>query len=413
MSVGQPVLLGAAPRASAIRVLQFLTLFAVGGTERQVMNLALGIDSSRFDVHFACLKRWGDFLEDVEAKGSPLAEYPIPRLYGVQALRRQLEFARALRRDGIDIVHTYGFYPNVFAVAAARLARVPVIVASIRENGDLLTPAQRRVQRLSCRLADAIIVNAESVKRRIVSDGYDAERITVIRNGIDLARFRGRRDSGRLRRELSVPAQAPLVAVFARLVPAKGIEYFLQAAAGVAQRFPEARFVVVGESRVVRDGVIVESPYKRELVQYASRLGLNGRVLFTGFRMDIPEVLPDVTLSVLPSLSEGLPNSVLESMAAGVPVVATGVGGTPEAVQDGVSGLLVPPSDAVALERAICSLLEDRALAARLGRAAEQRVSEHFSNEQMVRRTERFYLSLLTKTRRQRRPAAEAWEGTA
>ena len=412
MSVGEPVLVGPWPRARAVRVLQFLTLFAVGGTERQVMNLALGIDSSRFDVHFACLKRWGDFLKDVEAKGSPLAEYRIPRLYGVQTLRRQLEFARALRRDGIDIVHTYGFYPNVFAVAAARLARVPVIVASIRENGDLLTPAQRRVQRLSCRVADAIIVNAESVKQRIVSDGYDPERITVIRNGIDLARFGGR-DSGRLRRELSVSAQSPLVAVFARLVPAKGIEYFLQAAAGVARRFPEARFVVVGESRVVRDGVIVESPYKGELVQYARRLGLAGRVMFTGFRMDIPEVLPEVAVSVLPSLSEGLSNSVLESMAAGVPVVATAVGGTSEAVQDGVSGLLVPPTDAVALEHAICALLEDEALAARLGRAALKRVSEHFSNEQMVRRTERFYLSLLARTRRQRRPAAEAWEGTA
>jgi len=411
MSVGQALLDGVAPRKSAVRVLQFVTLFGAGGTERQFMNLAHGLDPSRFDVHFACLKRSGEFLEDIEARRRPLTEYRIARLYGAQAMRRQLAFARALRRDGIEVVHTYNFYPNVFAIAAARLAGVPVIVASIREIGDLLTPAQRRVQRLACRLADAIVVNAAAIKERLIGDGYDPERIVVIRNGIDLDRFGRSHEGGRLHRELNLPASAPLVAVFARLVPAKGIEYFLEAAASVAPRFPDVRFVVVGESRILQDGAIVEGPYRQELERFARRLGLAGRVVFTGFRLDVPELLPEMAVSVLPSLSEGLSNSVLEAMAAGVPVVATAVGGNPEAVEDGASGLLVPPCDAGALARAICAVLEDQELAGRLGRAARQRISDRFSNEQMVRRTERFYLGLLAE-KEQRRPAMELRKGT-
>jgi glycosyltransferase involved in cell wall biosynthesis len=138
----------------------------------------------------------------------------------------------------------------------------------------------------------------------------------------------------------------------------------------------------------------------------AARLGLQGRVVFTGMRSDVPSVLSAATVSVLPSLSEGLPNAILESMAAGLPVVATRVGGTPEAVQDGVTGLLVPPRDPAALVAALRAVIEDRELAARLGQAAKRRVTEWFSLERMVRRTEQLYDWLLARARRPRSPAA-------
>jgi len=383
--------------ADAVRVLQFLTVLVTAGTERQVLNLARGLDPSRFDVHFACLKRWGDCLEDIEATRRPLAEYRIDRLYGGNTLRQQLRFARDLRRRRMEVVHTYGFYTNVFGIPAARLAGVPAIVASIRDTGDHLTAAQRRVQRVACRLADHILVNADAIKQRLVEDGYNPDRITIIGNGIMLSRFRPGDGEGRLRRELRLSPGTALVAVFARLSRLKGIEYFLEAAASVAARFPEARFAIVGESRVVQEGVVIEGDYRRELEAHAARLGLGERVVFTGFRRDAPELMSEVTVSVLPSLSEGLSNAVLESMAAGVPVVATAVGGNPEAVQHGVSGLLVPPRDAAALARAICALLEDRELAARMGEAGRQRVVERFSHERMVRDTEHFYLALLAR----------------
>jgi glycosyltransferase involved in cell wall biosynthesis len=374
-----------------------LTLLAIGGTERQVLSLALGLDPSRFDVHFGCLNRVGDLREAIERSGKPLAEYGIDRLYGPHALRRQLQFARDLRRDRIQVVHTYGFWSNVFAIPPARLAGVPLVVAAIRDTCDELTPAQRGVQRLACRLADAIVVNAEAIKERLTRDGYGSERIVVIPNGVDLSRFGRAHDPGGLHRELGLSPDAPLVAVFARLTPVKGIEYFLEAAASVTTRFPEARFLVVGEGRDMLDGVRVPGSYERDMKAHAARLGLGARVVFTGLRQDVPEMLKEVTVSVLPSLHEGLSNAVLESMAAGVPVVATTTGGIPEAVADGVTGLLVPPRDSGALAQAIGRLLGDRVRAARLGQAGRQRVIDRFSNEQMVGRTERFYLERLAR----------------
>ncbi len=391
-------------QADSVKVLQFMTALANGGTETQIRNLVNGLDDARFDVHFACLKRWGDLLEGIEASGNPLSEYTINRLYGGNALRQQLRLARDLRRSRIDIVHTYGFYTNVFGIPAARLAGVKAIVASIRDTGDHLSVMQRRVHRLVCRFADGILVNSDAILQRLVQEGYSPQRIRVIPNGIDVARFSGKSERGRLRLEFGFPPGAPLVAVLSRLSRLKGVEYFLEAAATIATRFPEVRFAVVGESRVAENGEIVQGAYRRELEAYADRLGLKGRVAFTGVRLDVPELLAEMTVSVLPSLSEGLSNTILESMAAGVPVVATEVGGNPEAVQHGVTGLLVPPRDSEALARAIIALIENRDLATRLAQAGRQHIIERFSNIRMVHETERFYMGLLETKRPNRFP---------
>ncbi len=382
-----------------VTLLQFVTNFAIGGTERHVVNLGNTLDQSRFELHFACLKRWGEFLKEIEASRRPLTEYRINRLYNHTALLQQFKFAQYLRRHRIHIVHTYGFYPNVFAVPAARLAGVPVIVASIRDTGDLWTPRQQWVQKFVCRLADHIVVNADAIKQRLVAAGHPQERITVISNGIQLSRFIGKENGSRFRNELGLPPHSPLVAVLSRLNHKKGIEYFLEAAAFVGRRFPEARFLIVGEGRAVVNGQIVGSPYTKELESYAARLGLGERIVFTGSRLDVPDVLSEIAVSVLPSLSEGLSNTLLESMAAGVPVVATNVGGNPEVVEHGVTGFLVPPRDPLTLAHSICLLLENRELALRFGQAGRQRVVQHFSLEKMVRATEYLYLELLQKKR--------------
>jgi glycosyltransferase involved in cell wall biosynthesis len=386
--------------SNRIRLLKFVNCFAIGGTERHVVNLVHGLDHSRFEVHMACLRRLGDLLKEIEASRRPLVEYPINSLYNHNALIKQLQFAKYIKQNRIHIVHTYGFYPNVFAILAARLAGAPVIVASIRDTGDMWTPMQRRVQKFVCRLADQILVNAEAVKRWLIAEGYAQEKITVIKNGIDISRFVGKDSGSQLRQELGLPPRAPLIAVFARLNQIKGVEYFLEAAAIIAGRCPEVRFLVVGSGSIPRDGAALEDVvYRRELESYTVRLGLEGRVVFTGFRLDVPEVLSEVAVSVLPSFSEGLSNTLLESMAAGVPVVATRVGGNPEVIEDGETGLLVPPRDAAALADAIYLLLENPKLASRFGQAGRQRVVELFSLERMIGETERLYLSLLNQAR--------------
>jgi L-malate glycosyltransferase len=379
-----------------VRLLTFMTLFAIGGTERHVASLADGLDYSRFDLEFGCLRRSGEFLTQLEARGLQVHEYAVRRLYGARTLAQQLRFAQHLRRRRIQIMHSYNFYPNVFAIPAARLARTPVVVASIRDTGAHLTQRQRKVQRLACRLADHILVNAEAVRHWLTAEGYDPRRISVIRNGLDLSRFTPGED-GSLRRELAIPEAAPIVAMLSRLSRMKGVEDFLDAAATVASRFESVRFLVIGDN-INPDG----SAYRRELEERAARLGLASRIIFTGFRLDVPRLLSAVAVSVLPSLSEGLSNTILESMAAGAPVVATRVGGSAEALEDGVDGLLVPPRDPAALSRAIVWVLEHPEEARALGRRARTRVAEEFSLARMIRETECLYARLLASPARRK-----------
>lgn len=399
---------GGANRAEAnrappqIRVLKFLTLFGFGGTERQVVNLVRNLDRSRFDPSFACLKRWGHFLDAIEQQRIPIAEYRIRNLYKPSTFRQQLRFVRDMKREQIQIVHSYNFYANVFAVPAARFAGAPVVIASIRDTGMGVTPAKMHLHKLVCRLADCVLVNAEAIRQWLIEQGYRAEKIAVIRNGIDLSRFAHPRDASGLRRELGLPARAPLVLVLARLAPQKGIESFLEAAAIVSRRCPDTRFLVVGDVFTSkRNNGVIESDdsYKKTLQQHVARLSLDGRVVFTGFRSDVPELLSQAAVSVLPSHSgEGLPNALLESMAAGVPSIATRVGGSHEVIEeDGVAGLLVPPRDPRELAQAMCAVLENPELARRLGVQAKRRVTTYFSMERMVRETEDLYATLLSR----------------
>jgi len=389
-----------------VRLLKFVTLFGFGGTERQVVNLVRGLDRSRFDPRFACLKRWGHFLNDIEDQQIPIAEYRISSLYKPGTFWQQLQLAGHLRRNQIQIAHSYNFYANTFAVPAARLAGVPVVVASIRDTGLGVTPAKMRVHKWVCRLADCVLVNAEAVRQWLIGQGYRADKVAVIRNGIDLSSVVPSGTGAGLRRELGLPQDARLVVVLARLVPSKGIETFLEAAAAVGEGRPDVRFLLVGEHFVSGegDGAALEVEYKESLKQLASRFGIGERVLFTGYRPDVADVLAQSAVSVLPSINgEGLPNAVLESMAAGVPVVATRVGGTAEVIErDGVEGLLVPPKEPAALARAIGAVLDDRELALRLGQEGRRRVVGHFSLDRMVRATEDLYAQLLENAARGR-----------
>jgi glycosyltransferase involved in cell wall biosynthesis len=174
----------------------------------------------------------------------------------------------------------------------------------------------------------------------------------------------------------------------------KGHETFLQAAALIAARNPDVHFAIVGDTKL-------DHEYREELKRLTTRLGLDHRVIFTGFRLDIPELLAALTIAVSPSLGlEGLSNSLLESMAAGLPVVATRVGGSPEIIEDGVSGLLVPPRDPEALASAISRLLHDKSMAKTLGQAARRRVFAQYSLARAVASTEQLYEELLRARRK-------------
>ena len=379
----------------ALPVLKFVSDFRIGGTERQFVLAATALDPGRFDVHVGCFRKIGQFLTGVERRGLPVSEYPINSLHNAGSLRQRFRLARYLSQHRVRIVHAYGFYSNLFAVPAARFGRSRIVIASVRDSGDLWTSRQRFVHRVVSRLADHVVVNANAVAEILTREGYDPDKISVIRNGIDIARFDAARNDGRIHRELALPAATPLVTVVSRLsrsngVEFKGVRHFLDAAARVSAGVDEARFVVVG------DGIS-----RADLERHAERIGLSRRVLFTGFRLDIPDILAASTVAVLPSLTEGLSNSLLESMAAGLPVVATRVGGSPEALGEGECGIIVPPGDDAFLASAIGRLLRDRALRARLGRAGRSRVERLFSVRKMIADTEALYERLLEQPVRQ------------
>jgi glycosyltransferase involved in cell wall biosynthesis len=381
------------------RVLNVVPTLMCGGTENQFMALARTLDRTRFDVEFACLRRWGGFVDELEQRNIPLTEYPVPTFRSVTALAQQARLARHIVRRGVQIVHAYNFYGNVFATPPARLV-APVTIASIRDRAPYLTAMQKRVQRYACQFADCILVNADAVKDWLIGEGYDASKISVIRNGVDLSRFDNAPPRAELRRELGLPDGTPLVGVISRLTRLKGLEHFLEAAAMVRARVPNARFLIAGETSPM------DREYLGELQQYAERCGVADSVIFTGLRRDVPAVLSSLDVSVMPSLNEALSNVVLESMAAGAPTVATRVGGTPEAIADGVTGVLVPPADSRALADAIVHLLHDTRLATHLGAAARARIVDHFSVRRMVRSTEDLYVELLERKQRKRLPSA-------
>jgi glycosyltransferase involved in cell wall biosynthesis len=385
---------------SRARLLKVVPTLMCGGTENQFMALGRLLDRSRFDVAFACLRRWGPFVDELGQLGIPLREYHVATFRSVHALTQQARLARHIARSGIDIVHAYNFYGNVFAVPPARLV-APVVIASIRDRSPYLTPMQKRVQRYACQFADRIVVNADAVRDWLVEEeAYDPSNIVVIRNGVDLTRFAGAPAGERLRHELHLPRHSRLVVVASRLTRLKGIECFLAAAAALKATHPDVRFLIVGETSPP------DPAYLQSLERLTTELGVADRVTFTGRRSDIPAVLGAADVAVMPSLNEALSNVVLESMAAGAPVVATRVGGTPEALTDGATGLLIPPGDAGAIASAVSRLLDDRALACRLGRAARERITDQFSVERMVRATENLYAELLARKPQRRSVAA-------
>jgi glycosyltransferase involved in cell wall biosynthesis len=190
--------------------------------------------------------------------------------------------------------------------------------------------------------------------------------------------------------------------MLSRLQKIKGVAYFLEAAARVGARVPEAHFLLVGDAFIRPDPKgedlrAVDESSRARIRDTAAKLGIGDRLHLTGVRKDVPAVLAASAVSVLPSLSEGTSNTLLESMAAGVPVVATAVGGTPEVIEHGINGLLVAPRDAGALADAICELLLDRSLAQRIGAEGRRTVVSHYSMERMVRETADLYANLLDR----------------
>jgi glycosyltransferase involved in cell wall biosynthesis len=254
----------------------------------------------------------------------------------------------------------------------------------VRDMGAHTSEVKRRIQRMICRMATAVVANADAVRDWLTDQGIAKEKVHVIRNGVVFRDLPQASDGPTVRQEFGISAQEPIVGAVCRLTRVKGVEYLVEAAGLLRSRHANAHFIILGDG---------ES--KPALMQRVKELGLASRFHFAGYRTDTQRFLREFDISILPSLTEGLSNTLMESMAAGLPVVATRVGGTPELVSHEQTGLLVNPQDAASLGQSISRLLDNPVFAQRLGAAGRSHILDHFSMEQSVSSTETLYSELL------------------
>ncbi|HWQ35045.1 MAG TPA: glycosyltransferase [Blastocatellia bacterium] len=367
------------------RVLHLITSFEIGGTERQAVELLSRIDLRRYDVRLAALRLAGPLYEHLAARFPEVPEFPLTSFYDANAVRQVTRLRALLVREEVDILHAHDFYASLLGAAAARMAGVRVI-ASQRH----LRLSERRLHawghRIIYRLADRIAVNAAAIRDDLLaSAGLSPDRIVLIRNGFIPPEQTDRAAvKAEIRRRFSLPSDAVLIGVVARLQPVKGHRYLIAAARQLAPEFPQAHFIFVGDG-----------PLRAEIETDIARFGLTERIHLFGDCANGAALAQGFDLSVLPSLHEGLPNAVIEAMAAGVPVVASAVGGVTELIADGKTGYLATPADPPSLARVIARALRSEEERARIAANGQRFITSRFSIERMVTAYERLYEELL------------------
>jgi len=379
------------------RPLRVLTLVdrlgTSGGGERLAMEIVRRLDRDRFE-RFYCVSRWDEAAARDDQETQTVARL---REAGVHVLglgrRRSSELwrwrplVRLLREEQIDVLHSHKFGSNVWAAAIAPLARVPVFVAHEHSWSYEGQPLRKLLdRRLIARASDAFLTVSDADRRRMIEiEHIPAESISVVPNGIDPI---PPGDGARLRSELGLGDDDPIVGAVAILRREKGLDLLVRATAALKDRVPRLRAVVAGDG-----------PERALLEALATKLGVAERFKILGLRSDIPDVLAALDVAVNCSVFEGTPLAILEYMDAALPIVATGVGGVPDILEDGRDGVLVDSGDAQGLGDAVADLLGDRERARALGERARARRREHYDLTSTVRRIERLYEELVTATR--------------
>ena len=359
----------------------------IGGTETQAVELARRMDPKTYDVTLACLRKEGPLLDLLNGSAVNVVEFR-PK-GGIDSPRGLYQLARMvayLRRGKFDVLHAHDLWSNMMGVVAGKLAGVPVVITSQRDlsHGDWYQGSRKKWLRRAQNASSAVVTNARMIREGLVSqEGLAADKVRVIYNGVDLERFvtspsmRARIFSGMERAKL-------IVLVGNMHTDVKGQPTLIAAASEIVSRFPQARFVLVGDG-----------DKRREFEAGAHAAGVAASFMFLGRRNDVADILAACDIAVLPSAAEGMPNAVLEYMAAGLPVVASAVGGNLEVIADGGTGLLVPPGNATALAQAVSRLLGDEVLALRLARTGRELVQQRFSFERLTREVGALYEELL------------------
>jgi glycosyltransferase involved in cell wall biosynthesis len=335
-----------------------------------MIELVRRLDSRRWAVHVVCIHAEGAWFSRAAEAALSVASFPIRSFTHPATLRRIGACAQWLKQRRIAALHSFDLYSNIFFLPAAAAAGVPVRIGSRREINAGKSAGQIALQRAAYGCAHRIVANADAVRARLRREGVQARRIAVVPNGLDL-------DSLASRTTMRAPRRLVIVA---NLRPGKGHDALIDAMPLVLQRFPDAQLAIIGEGTE-----------RAQLEIRARERGIAAAVTFEGHCDNVPARLADADLFVLPSESEAFPNAVLEAMAAGLPVIASSVGGIVEVVTDGSTGLLVPPRDPGALADRVCRLMSDPALAHTLAARGRALVEARYGFDRMVSSIEQIY----------------------
>ncbi len=365
------------------RICSLITELRVGGAQNVLADVVLGLPRERYEQTVVCLFGAGETAHRLRDAGIEVVDLD---MHGKADVRVVWRLWRLLRRLRPQLLHTHMFHANVLGRVLGRLAGVPYVVSTEHTMGQE-GQVRRFFDRLTSPLADRVVAVSESVGAFIREKiGISPQRVVVIPNGIDLDRCRTSLTPAEARARLGLPTDVPVIGTIGTLRPVKGTDMLLRAFALLQGDFPTARLLIVG------DGV-----EREPLHALAIELGISARTTFTGNRNDVGDLLVAMTVFCLPSHWEGLPLAALEAMCAGLPLVATQVGGTPEVVRDGETGRLVPPADPGALAQATAEFLRDPARSAIVGATGRRWVEENYARSRMVERNEALYEELLQR----------------
>ncbi len=372
-----------------LRVLHVIGGGEFGGAERHILNLATAIDPGVVEVSVCCLFE-DPFLRVAREAG--IRAYSIP-------MRHKLDFGiitklrEKIINDKIDIVHTHGVRANLIGRLAAKMSGVDTVITTVhsmlaRDYPDAFSRlANMFIEKASSNMTRHFIAVSGGLQKALIQQGIPENKITVIYNGLDPEQFRKKTSSDTSWREKSgIPPEVSLVSIVGRLHQVKGHRYFLRAAAELLEERDDIHFLVVGSG-----------PEGDDLEEFTRELGISPKVTFTGFVSDVSQLMPELDLLVVPSLWEGFGLTALEAMAVGIPVVATSVGGLPEIVEHGSTGLLVPPADAAALAKSIVWIIDHPLEAREMAAAAKSVVEKKFTAAAMARKTEGIYQRMMEK----------------
>lgn len=367
-------------------VLQLIGSFHQGGSERQAVQLTrLLHESGKINVFAATLNKEGILLDEIENLDlPPIPEFKLTSFYNANFVKQLLKCAAFLRENNIEIVQTHDFYTNVFGMFAAQLAAVPLAIAAKRETGGMRSRSQAFIEKFAFKQANAIVANSEAVKKYLVENRVPEAKIKVIYNGLDLERLTPETtDRKTICESLGLPTEENIkfITVVANLRhTVKNQPMLLRAAQKVIEKFPHAHFVLAGE------GELAES-----LKNLAGELKISENTHFIGRCTRVPELLAISFAGVLTSFNEGFSNSILEYMAASLPVVATRVGGAGEAIVENETGFTIESDDDAALANRLIELLEDEEKARLLGANGRRRAEEKFSLRARLDKTLELY----------------------